>query len=170
MKQAFGIFALLLAMGAPAAAQMTPGGGAGMDSMQYYVGTWNCMAGPVGQTASKATATYTLNSGLLNETVDVPPSGKMKTAYVGSAATTYDAKNHRYVETWMGNDNGWSVSYAKPWMMTSPVTEAWADHANSTGTLSRTTVVRTDQNHFAFSGYPSIMSTKANFKGSCTRA
>jgi hypothetical protein len=62
----------------------------GMGPEQYYVGTWNCMAGPVGKPPSKATATFTLDSGVLRQWVLVPAQGKMKTAYVIEIATTYD--------------------------------------------------------------------------------
>ena len=100
----------------------------GMDPMQYYVGSWSCMAGPVGQTPSKATATYTLDSGVMRGWVLVPPQGKMKTAYALEIVTTYDAKNHRFVQIQLGNDSNWSVDYAKPWTGN---TEQWVDHANS---------------------------------------
>ena len=137
----------------------------GANALQYYVGTWSCVAGNVGQTPSKATATYTLTSGLLHESVDVPPSGKMKIAYVGSSSITYDAKNHRYVETWLGNDAGWSISYAKPW---SGNTETWDDVQNSTGKLGRNVIVRTPA-RFDFTNYETIGSAKPVFKGYCTR-
>ncbi len=114
MKKTFGLFVLIIALGAPAGAQMMSGQSAmGMGPMQYYVGSWSCMAGPVGKPQSKATATYTLDSGVLRGWVLVPPQGKMKSAYALEIVTTYDAKNHRFVQIQLGNDSNWSVDYAK---------------------------------------------------------
>ena len=167
MKKSLGTLVLILAFATPAGAQMTGSSASGMDAMQYYVGSWSCMAGEVGQPPQKASATYTLDSGVLHEMVNVPAQGTMKTPYVASSAETYDAKKHRYVETWLGNDAGWSVSNMGS---ISGNTEHWADQANSTGKLGRTMTVRTSQNRFDFTGYPTVTSTKANFKGYCTRA
>ncbi len=143
--------------------QSMPGAGA----LQYYVGTWNCMAGDVGKPASKATATFTLDSGVLRQWVVVPPSGKMKTEYAINITEAYDAKNKRYVQTGLGNDGNWWVDYAKPWTGN---TEQWVDHANSVPPMGHSTTVRTDQNHFSFQAYPSMTATKPGFKGTCTRS
>ncbi|HET6277053.1 MAG TPA: hypothetical protein VFE16_14080 [Candidatus Cybelea sp.] len=140
---------------------------AGMDDMQYYVGTWTCMVGPTGVPASKATGTYTLDGGVLREWVSVPPTGQMTQAYMASSAMTYDAKSGQYVETWLGNMADWSVSSAKPWTGN---TEEWADTANNTGKLGRTEVVRTNQNSFTFTSYATQTDTSPNFKGACTRS
>jgi hypothetical protein len=125
------------------------------------------MVTSAGEAPQKATAVYAIDSGLMTETVDVPPQGKMKSAYRASAATTYDAKTHRYVETWLGNQADWSISDMGAM---SGKTEHWADTQNSSGKLSRTVVTRTSQNQFDFLSYPTLTSTKSNFKGSCTRA
>ncbi len=168
LKNALSFAVLSVLLSTPAGAQVMGAQSApGMGALQYYVGTWSCMAGVVGQPPQKATATYTLDSGLLREWVNVPPQGKMKTAYVASGAETYDVKNHRYLETWMGNDADWSVSAAKPWTGN---TERWVDQSSSTGKLASSITVRTDQNHFTFGTYASMMSMKVVFKGSCTRA
>ena len=154
-------------LGAPAGAQMMSAANmGGMSTMQYYVGTWSCTAGVPGKPMQKATSTYTLQSGVLSETVVVPATKDMKTPYVAASATTYDAKHQRYIETWVGNDAGWSVSFAKPW---TGKTENWADHVNNTGKLGRTVVVRTSDSGFEFTGYPDMTGTTPNFKGSCTR-
>ena len=121
--------------------------------------------GQHGPDTGKATATYTLTSGLLHESVDVPPSGKMKIAYVGSSSITYDAKNHRYVETWLGNDAGWSISYAKPW---SGNTETWTTCRTRPASSARNVIVRTPA-RFDFTNYETIGSAKPVFKGYCTR-
>lgn len=167
MKSALGTLVLIVAIGAPAGAQMMGSSAAGMDAMQYYVGSWSCVAGTVGQAPSNATATYTLNSGVLHEMVDVPATGKMKIPYVASSAMTYDAKNRRYVETWLPNDAEWSVSYMPAITGNS---EHWADHVSASGALGHTVTVRTSQSRFDFTGYPTLTSTKANFKGHCTRS
>ncbi|HEY1883505.1 MAG TPA: hypothetical protein VGG51_10745 [Candidatus Cybelea sp.] len=161
MKQVLGFAVLAMMLSAPAGAQ-TP-----MEAMQYYTGSWSCTVGNAGEAPQKAMAVYTLENGLMTETVNVPPQGKLKSAYRASAATTYDAKTHRYVETWLGNQADWSVSSMGAM---SGKTEHWADTQNSTGKLEHTIVTRTSQNQFDFESYPTLMSTKANFKGSCTRA
>ncbi|MEO9025958.1 MAG: hypothetical protein ABI329_02770 [Candidatus Tumulicola sp.] len=154
---------MAIAVVAPAGAQSATG----MAALQYYVGTWSCTAGPVGRTATKATATYTIDSGVMRAWVDVPAQGKMTKPYAFSSATTYDAKNGHYVETTLDNDSAWSVSTSKPWTGN---TEQWTDRSTSTGKLGHGQTVRTDQNSFAFLGYPTLTSTQADFKGSCTRS
>lgn len=135
--------------------------------MQYYVGTWSCQAGPIGSTASKSTATYSLDSGVLRESVDVPAQGKMTKPYVISIATTYDAKKGEYVQTGLDNQANWWVSFAKPWTGN---TEQWADHSNSDNKLGRGQTVRSDRNTFSFTSYPTLTATKPNFKGTCNRS
>lgn len=139
---------------------------AGMDDMQYYVGTWNCKAGEPGKAPSNATATYTLDGGVLRQWVSVPVQSGMKKAYYLNAATTYDAKKGMYVMANMDSDSAWSVDYAKPWTGN---TEQWADHVTS-GKPGHSTVTRTNQNSFSFMGYPTLTSTTPNFKGTCTRS
>jgi hypothetical protein len=159
-----------LALSALALAVVVPAGAhaaTGMAAMQYYVGSWSCTAGDVGQTPSKATATYTLDSGVLHGFVLVPAQGKMTKPYAFSAATTYDSKNDRYVQTTLDNLSVWSVAYAKPWTGN---TEMWMDHASSSGKLTHGTTVRTNTNSFSFAGYPTLTSSTPNFKGSCTRS
>ena len=74
------LLALFAIAALPAAAQS----GAGTSALQYYVGTWSCMGGPPGQPPSKATITYTLDSGILRQTIDAPMQGRMKKAYMSS--------------------------------------------------------------------------------------
>lgn len=139
---------------------------AGMTDMQYYVGTWNCQAGEPGKAPSHATATYTLDGGVLRQWVSVPVQTGMKRAYYFSSATTYDAKKTMYVQANLDSDSAWSIGYAKPWTGN---TEQWADHATSSKP-GHSTVTRTNQNSFSFVGYPTPTSTTPNFKGSCTRS
>jgi hypothetical protein len=155
---------LVLALGfaAPAAAQST----AGMDALQYYVGTWACTAGPPGTPPSTATATFAIDSGVLREWVVVPPQGKMTATYALSIALTYDAKNNRYVETLNDNQGGWSVSYATPWTGN---TEQWTDQATYDGKPGHSQTVRTNQNSFSFTGYPGT-GTTPDFQGTCNRS
>jgi len=160
MKQILGLAALVLALGAPAGAQ-TP-----MGAMEYYAGSWSCMVGNPSAPLQKGTAVYTLEDGVMSETVHMPAQGKMTSAYHAVAATTYDAKAHHYVQTWLGNQADWSVSVMGAM---AGKTEHWADTQNSTGKLQHTIVTRTSQNQFDFESYPTLESMKANFKGSCTR-
>jgi hypothetical protein len=167
LRKAFGLIAFIIALGAPAGAQMMSGQSTmGMGPMQYYVGSWSCMAGPIGK-PSKATATYTLDSGILRGWILVPPQGKMKNVYALEIVTTYDAKSHRFVQTNLGNDANWSIDYAKPWTGN---TEQWVDHASSTPPLGHSQTIRTSQNRFDFTGYASLTSMKPGFKGYCTRS
>ncbi|MGA7355093.1 MAG: hypothetical protein WBW76_06665 [Candidatus Cybelea sp.] len=163
MRTTLGFFVLAAMMAAPAVAQSM----SGMDAMQYYVGTWSCQAGAVGQPASNATATYTLDSGVLRGWVNVPPQGKMTTPYVLNIATTYDSKSNRYVQTQLDNQAHWSTSFAQPW--TGSI-EQWTDQATADGKLGRSETIRTNQNSFSFDGYPSMAATQPDFKGSCTRS
>jgi hypothetical protein len=154
--------ALAVALATPVATRS-----AGMDEMQYYVGTWTCQAGEPGKAPSHATATYTLDGGVLRQWVSVPVQTGMKTAYYLSSSTIYDAKKGMYVQTNLDNESVWSVDYAKPWTGNM---EQWADHVSSTGKLSHSTTTRTNQNSFSFLGYSTLTSSKPTFKGSCTRS
>jgi hypothetical protein len=157
------LLALAVGFAAPASAQpMT-----GMAALQYYVGTWSCMAGPIGTPPNTATATFTIDSDVMRQWVVVPAQGKMTSPYVLSIATTYDAKNGRYVETFLDNTAGWSVSFAQPWTGN---TELWTDQSTYNGKLGHSQTIRTDQNSFTFTGYPTVTSTQPDFKGTCNRS
>lgn len=162
LRKTLALFVFVVGLAAPAAANPSTG----MAAMQYYVGTWSCMAGNVGQPLSKATTTFTIDSGLMRQWVVVPAQGKMTKPYVLNIITSYDAKSGRYVETQLDNMAGWSVSSAKPWTGN---TEQWTDQFSSTK-LGHSQVVRTNQNSFAFMGFSTVTSMKPNFKGSCTRS
>jgi hypothetical protein len=137
-----------------------------MDTMKYYVGSWTCMAGTVGQKPVSATVEYTLNSDVLRQWVLVPAQGKMKTPYALSIAESWDAKHGRYVSTSNDNEGGWSVAYAKPW---SGNTEQWVDQASSVKP-GHSSTVRDSAGAFHFMSYPTPTSMKAAFKGSCKKA
>jgi hypothetical protein len=163
LRKTLALLALAVGCAAPASAQPTTG----MAALQYYVGTWSCTAGPIGSPPSTATATYTIDSGVMREWVVVPPQGKMTNPYVLSIATTYDAKNGRYVEALLDNTASWSVSFAQPWTGN---TEQWMDQSTSTGTLHHGQTVRTNQNSFTFTDYPTATSTQPDFQGTCNRS
>jgi hypothetical protein len=163
LRNILGLFALAIIAAVPTTARAASGTAA----LQYYVGTWSCQAGTIGKPASKATATYTLDSGLLRELVNVPAQGKMTKPYTISIATSYDAKKGRYVQTATANDGSWWVSAAQPWTGN---TEEWTDQANSDNKLGRGETVRTNQNTFSFTGYAAVSATKPDFKGTCSRS
>lgn len=163
MRKTLGLLALAVILGAATSAQAASGPAA----LQYYVGTWSCQAGPVGQAPAKATVTYALDGSLLRQSVEIPAQGKMTKPSAISIATSYDAKAGRFVQTGMDTSGSWWVSSAQPW---SGNTEQWTDHANSDNRLGRSQVVRTNQNSFTFTDYPSLTGTKPVFKGTCTRS
>jgi hypothetical protein len=162
MRKFMGVFALMMFVAAPAGAQST-----GMAAMQYYAGSWSCIGGPTGQKPVHATATYTLDSGILREWVDVPAQGKMTKPYLLSIVTTYDSKNGRYVQVALDSDVAWSVTFGRPLMGN---TEQWADHLSSTGKLGHGQTIRTNQNAFTYTGYDTLTSAKPNFKVTCRRS
>src|SRR5580704_8539680 len=155
------LFGFVAAAVAPAGAQ-TPDG---MAAMQYYVGTWRCAA--AGEPDSNSTATYALENGVLRDWVVVPAQGKMTTPYQLAIATTFDAKNDRYVQTSLDNQASWAVSFAKPF---AGKTEEWVNNATSDGKLGRVQVVRTDQNDFDIIGYSTMSQSKPDFKVTCHRS
>ncbi len=157
------LLAFTVAFAAPADAQPVTG----MAAMQYYVGTWSCTAGPVGAPPSKATATYTIDSGLLREWVVVPAQGRMTTPYVIGIATTYDAKKNQYVQTGLDSEASWWVSVAQPW---SGNTEQWTDQSTHNGQLGHGQTVRTDQNSFTFTSYPTATAKQPDLQGTCNRS
>ncbi len=78
----------------------------------------------------------------------------------------YDSKKGRYVSTNLDNGGGWSAGY----YTLSGNTEHWTDSAADTGKLGRSTTVRTNDNTFTSVGYPTMTSTKVNFKATCRRS
>ena len=157
------LFAFVAAAVAPAGAQ-TPGG---MAAMQYYVGAWACTGGAPGEAPTNATATYTIENGVMRDSVVIPPQGKMTSPYQLIIETTFDAKNDRYVQTQLDNQSLWSVSFAKSF---TGKTEEWADNVTSDGKLGHVEVVRTDQNNFNIAGYSTMSQAKPGFNVACHRS
>lgn len=150
-----------------AAGQANVGAAPGAAALRYYVGTWSCRAGVIGQPAVRSTVTYTFDSGLLHEWVDVPPQGKMTKPYLNSIAISYDSEKGHYVQTGTDNDGFWWISFAEPWTGN---TERWKNYASSDNRIRRYQWVRTNQNTYSFIEYPSPAATKPDFKGTCSRA
>jgi hypothetical protein len=148
---------------APAAAQ-APGG---MGAMQYYVGAWACTGGAPGEQPSNATATYTIENGILRDSVVVSQQGKMTAPYQLIILTTFDAKNNRYVQTQLDTQPSWSVSFAKPFTGN---TEEWSDNVTYDGKLGHAQVVRTDHNTFTINGYFTMSEAKPDFSVTCRRS
>ena len=155
------LFSFVAATVAPAGAQ-TP---AGMAAMQYYVGTWACVAAD--EPDSNSTATYAIENGVLRDSVVVPAQGKLTSTYQLAIATVFDAKNDRYVQTSLDNQATWAVSFAKPFTGN---TEEWVNDATNSGKLGRVEVVRTNANAFDIIGYSTTSQTKPDFKVTCHRS
>ncbi len=134
--------------------------------MQYFVGTWACVAGPVGMAPYAATATFAIDSGIMRES-DVVQIPHRAAPYTVSKSISYDAKNVRWVQTQLDDEGAWSVSYLKPW---TGKNEEWLDQSSSDGRLGRNETVRTGANDFAFYGYAAPADTKPDFAGKCTRS
>jgi hypothetical protein len=145
----------------PAAAQS----GAGTAALQYYVGSWWCTGGPPGHPTNKATLTYTMDGGILHQTIAVPMQDKMKKAYMSSSSTTYDAKSGRYMTAGVTND---PASFTGVWTLVGNV-ENQKDVWTSSGKPGRGTTVRNSNSRFTYTGYPSISATKPDFQATCTR-
>jgi hypothetical protein len=139
----------------------------GMAAMQYYVGQWSCMAGPIGQPPAKAQLTYALDSGVLRNLIVVPPQGKMKRTYALSIDTTYDSKHARYVQDSVDTNGVSSISLVT---MPSGTMEQWTDYAAYNQKPGHGQTVRNNQNMFTVTGYSTLTSTKATFKAVCHRA
>jgi hypothetical protein len=139
--------------------------GSGTSGLQYYVGTWSCTGGPVGQSPNKATITYTLDSGVLHQTIAAPKQGTMKTAYVSSASTTYDAKGNRYITGGVSND---PASFTSMWTLSGNV-ETSRDTWTSSGKPGHGQTIRNSNSMFTYTGYSTLTSTKPSFKAVCRR-
>ena len=162
MCKTLALFALIVVVAGPASARAESGAAA----LQYYAGTWSCRAGVIGRPAVKSTVTYTFNSGLLHEWVDVPPQGKMTKPYLNSIATSYDSERGNYVQTGTDNQGFWWVSFAEPW---TGKTEEWTNRVASDNRIRRYQWVRISQNSYSFAEYPSLTATTPDFKGTCGR-
>ncbi len=161
MKQILAAFILALITAAPVGAQ-TAGG---MSAMGYYVGSWTCVGGPVGSPPATATVTDVMSGGVLNGSVSIPVQAGMKAPYSASFATSYDGKS-RYIQTFVDNYGTWSVSYAPPWTGN---TEQWTDLTTSDGKPGHGEAVRTDNDHYTYTGYGTPTGTTPNFKIACQR-
>jgi hypothetical protein len=146
---------------APAGAQQA----GGMSAMEYYVGTWACTGGPTANAPVKATTTYVMNSDVLSQSVSVPMQPGMKSPLSISLAYVYDGKS-RYLQTYLDSRGSWNVSYAPPWTGN---TEKWTDLSSNNGKLGRGEAVRTDHDHYTFTGYATPTGSTPNFKITCGR-
>jgi hypothetical protein len=138
-----------------------------MAAMQYYVGSWSCSGSMVGEAPFHATATFTMDNGILRQWVSVPPFGKMTQAYYLTFALSYDSKHQRYSQTSLDNLGSWTTSSAKPFTGN---TEHWTDTASSDPKLGWGEIVRVSQNAYTYTGYGSMTAKAPNFKVSCTRS
>jgi hypothetical protein len=163
LKKSLILSAFAVALAAPAGAQPATG----MGAMQYYVGSWSCVAGSPMGPPSTATTNFVAGNGILRQWVSVPMQGKMKGPYAISIAITYDGKKGRFVETTLDSNGAWSIDEAKPW---SGNTEFWTDSSTSDGKLGRSQIVRTDKNNFVLTAYATPTSAKPNFKVTCKRS
>lgn len=161
MKKILAVCIFSIAAAAPVSAQQATG----MSAMGYYVGTWACVAGPVGRPPVNATATFVMNGDVLSESVSVPAQTGMKAPLSINFALSYDPKG-RFIQTSLDSNGSWGVSYANPWTGN---TEQWTDLSNSDGKLGHGQTIRTDQEHFTFTGYPTPTGTTPDFKGTCQR-
>jgi hypothetical protein len=161
MKKILAAFILALVAAAPVGAQ--PAGG--MSAMGYYVGTWTCVGGPVGSPPAAANVTAVMNGGVLNSSVSIPVQPGMKAPYYLSFATSYDGKG-RYVQTTLDSYGTWGVSSAPTWTGN---TEQWTDLTTSDGKPGHGEAVRTDNDHYTYTGYGTPTGTTPNFKIACQR-
>lgn len=156
-------FLALFAIAAfPAAAQSS----SGTSALQYYVGTWSCMAGAPGHQTTKATLTYTMDSGILHQTIDAPVQGKMKKAFLSTSSTTYDSKNGRFISAGVSND---PASFSSAWTMAGNV-ETSRDLWTSSGKPGHGKTVRNSNNMFTYTGYASMTASKPDFMATCRRS
>lgn len=157
------LFLALFAIAAlPAAAQSTSGASA----LQYYVGTWSCTGQATGQPPTRATITYTMDSGVLHQTIDAPKMGKMKQAYVSSDSETYDAKGNRYLVAGVSNQ---PAAWTSMWTMSGNV-ETGRDLFVASGKPGRSQTVRNSNSMFTYTGYNAVASTKPDFKATCRKS
>lgn len=157
------LFLALFAISAvPVAAQST----SGADALQYYVGSWSCTGAAPGQPPTRATITYTMNGGVLHQTIDAPKMGKMKQAYFSSSSTTYDPKNNRYLVAGVSNDPS---AFAGTWTLSGNV-ETGRDAWVSSGKPGRNQTVRNSNSMVTYTGYDTVASTKPSFKATCRKS
>jgi len=123
------------------------------------------MAGAPGHQTSKATLTYTLDSGILHQTIDAPAQGKMKKPYMSSISTTYDPKSGRFISGGVSND---PASFTSMWTLSGNV-ETSRDLWVSSGKPGHGKTVRNSSSMFTYTGYPTITATKPDFQATCRR-
>jgi hypothetical protein len=161
VKPILAVFVWALVAIAPAGAQQA----GGMSAMSYYVGTWTCVGGPVGTPPANASVTAVMNGAVLNSSVSIPVQPGIKMAYYVTFATSYDGKG-RYIQTTLDSYGSWSVSNAPTWTGN---TEQWTDLTTSDGKPGHGEAVRTDNDHYTYTGYGTPTGTTPNFKITCQR-
>ena len=163
MKNLAAFIVLTAALVVSAAAQETTG----MSAMQYYVGTWSCVARPMSGPPLSFTATNRIDLGIMRQWFTVAPHWKMTAPEGYTATMTYDSQNRRYVETQLHYDATWQISSAKPW---SGNIERWTDIASSDGKLSHVKFTRINKRAYNFAAYPTLTATTPYISGSCRRS
>lgn len=156
MLLAFGVAALL-----PTNASAAPG----MAAMEYYVGKWSCLTGPVDHTTNKTLETYTMESDVLHETYLTPAQTSVSKPYALTLLIAYDVKNDRYGAVALDSSAGWTIGT----VTLNGNVEQWTYAGASNGKLGRGTAVRTDENHFTFTSYPTSTAANPDFKEVCER-
>jgi hypothetical protein len=150
-----------------AATPTAPGGG---DPLQYFVGAWRCFGGPPGAQPNKAIATYTLKNGVLREQLVVlpfPVPGAPPEPYELSVLTSYDSKNHQYVNVELDNHANWSVTYSKVRRMG---IQTWTDHLTSSGKHGIGETSRVSDDVFVSVALPTTnRKSQPDFRSQCRR-
>jgi hypothetical protein len=151
---AVGAASLVLALTLPARSAT------GIAAMQYYVGAWSCIGGPVDKQPFHFGVKYTMNADILQIWAQVPKG------YVQSSSLRYDSKNDRFVEVAVANDDTWFVAYRT----ISGNKETSVDHVTSDGKLGRLVTVRTSRTSYTSTIYPGLSGGKALLRWTCQKS
>ena len=136
-----------------------------MSAMQYYVGSWSCVAHLQSVPTLKYTAVNRIDSGILREWVTIPAQSGMPSPEGFSMVMSYNPEKRQFVQSQVHFDGMWSVSVAKPW---NGNTERWTDVATDSGKFGHAEYVRIGRNAFSFTAYPH-WSTASPINGMCNR-
>jgi hypothetical protein len=170
IRMSFALLFTLALAGSPVFAASEPTSATGpMSAMNYFIGSWNCTGGPVGQPAGKAVVAYEMELGgdIVQESLDVAAMGK-NPGFRDLGSIAYDAKKHRFSSAGVDSMGGWGVSWSAGWKGD---TITWTDIATADGDLGRIVATKAGATAYDLLGYSKVKGVeKVSLKVHCTKA
>jgi hypothetical protein len=131
----------------------------------YFIGTWACKGGDLGERPMAAAVTwhYSLHNTLVDEHIDVAPAGK-GTGYRSGGYSSYDAQKKKIFALTTDEYGGWDVTSTTGWVGKTLTFSDVANDENHLGMAVDTKVSATEFNHVRY------FKSKVVFKAHCLKS